>query len=561
MIGALAEFGVFRLGGVLVGTHALVVLGNVLGVRWDAAAVRTEDADTAAARVLEVAVPPLTADVPKAIESLGMGFLPVPAFSPSAPSTSFEVRGRGLRVDLVTPAQGASDKPIPVPRFNTAAAPVRYLEYLLDEHQPAAVVDGGGILVNVPAPARFAVHKLLVAQGRPTAFQTKAAKDVAQAARVLDALEALRPGDVARAWREAAARGDRWRRALARGRTLLARRAPDVHARLAHALGRRRRRAVARAPTDSAHLPAAEGGSGRPGTYAPWRGWSPPGDGRSIGVHEGSGRMIIVYGTRCYGRADVIEGLGHVTSRFVHIMFVPLIPIGTIFLMDGDRGINLPFSFKAAVSGWLRAGAILTGLGMLAGAVANFGDGEIILGVACFVIAALAFGAFPLFGMLFGKCSPARRAEIMGMLGLSPHDLPGMGMPAPAGPAHAAAPAYGAPQPAPAAWSPPQPSGPPPPPGGFGAPAYGASPQPYGAPQYGGPPQNVAPPYGAPQPYGGPQPNMAPAPYGGPQPGAPQGYGAPPHAPQPYGAPQAPAPAPAFGPPGYGPPGYDPNRR
>ena len=239
VIGALAEFGVFRLGGVLVGTHAFVVLGNVLGVRWDAAAVRTEDVDIAAARVLEVAVPPLTADVPKAIESLGMGFLPVPAFSPSAPSTSFKVRGRGLRVDLVTPAQGASDKPIPVPRFNTAAAPVRYLEYLLDEHQPAAVVDGGGVLVNVPAPARFAVHKLLVAQGRPTAFQTKAAKDVAQAARVLDALEALRPGDVAMAWREAAARGDRWRRALARGRTLLARRAPDVHARLAHALGRR----------------------------------------------------------------------------------------------------------------------------------------------------------------------------------------------------------------------------------------------------------------------------------------------------------------------------------
>ena len=56
VLGALAESGVFRLGGLLVGTHAFLALGNVLGVRWPTGA-RTEDIDIAATRVLEIAVP------------------------------------------------------------------------------------------------------------------------------------------------------------------------------------------------------------------------------------------------------------------------------------------------------------------------------------------------------------------------------------------------------------------------------------------------------------------------------------------------------------------------
>ncbi len=38
-------------------------------------------------------------------------------------------------------------------------------------------VSADGVLVNVPAPARFALHKLVVAAMRPAALQAKAAKD------------------------------------------------------------------------------------------------------------------------------------------------------------------------------------------------------------------------------------------------------------------------------------------------------------------------------------------------------------------------------------------------
>jgi hypothetical protein len=222
VIEALADTGVFKLGGVLVGTHAFLVLGNVLGVKWEGAAARTEDVDVGAERSLEVAVPELAADVPRAVEALGMGFLPVPGFSPGEPSTSFKVRGRGLRLDLVTPARGEPSGPVSIRRFNAAAAPVRFLELLLEDAQPAAVVSGGGVLVNVPSPARFALHKLLVAQDRSPAFQVKARKDVVQAALVLEALEELRPADVEGTVRIARAKGKRWRDALARGVTLLA---------------------------------------------------------------------------------------------------------------------------------------------------------------------------------------------------------------------------------------------------------------------------------------------------------------------------------------------------
>ncbi len=48
VLGALADAAVFRLGGVLVGTHAFIALGNMLGVRWEHGLLRTDDIDIAA---------------------------------------------------------------------------------------------------------------------------------------------------------------------------------------------------------------------------------------------------------------------------------------------------------------------------------------------------------------------------------------------------------------------------------------------------------------------------------------------------------------------------------
>jgi hypothetical protein len=200
VLAALADAAVFRLGAVLVGTNAYVVLGNVLGVRWTSGGLRTDDIDVASERTLEVAIPALKADVPKILDSLEMGFLPLPGFSPDSVSTSFKVRGRSLRVDLLTPQKRGGTKPVPIPRFGAAAQPLPDLDYLIEEAQPAAVVGGSGVLVQVPTPGRFALHKLLVARSRPASGQVKGAKDLLQAAQVIEVLVEDRPGDLRQAW-------------------------------------------------------------------------------------------------------------------------------------------------------------------------------------------------------------------------------------------------------------------------------------------------------------------------------------------------------------------------
>jgi hypothetical protein len=216
VIAGLANAGVFRLGGVLVGTHAFVALANVLGVRWRSS-LRTQDVDVAVDRVLELAVPQSEADLPQALETLNMGFLPVPGLNPNRPATSFKVRGRSLRVDLLTPARGPRDgKPVHIARLKAAAQPLELLDYVLESALPVPLIDGGATLINVPDAARFALHKLIVSERRPIHEQPKALKDRQQAAELLEVLYQDRRGDLRLALRALERRGESWMARLRR---------------------------------------------------------------------------------------------------------------------------------------------------------------------------------------------------------------------------------------------------------------------------------------------------------------------------------------------------------
>ncbi len=77
-----------------------------------------------------------------------------------------------------------------------------------------------GILVRVPAPERFAIHKLIVSQRR-LAGSGKSAKDVSQAQALIETLARDQPYELAEAWNEACARGKSWRELLIDGATAL----------------------------------------------------------------------------------------------------------------------------------------------------------------------------------------------------------------------------------------------------------------------------------------------------------------------------------------------------
>jgi hypothetical protein len=91
------------------------------------------------------------------------------------------------------------------------------LDCLIAEALPAAAIYRDGVLVQVPRPERFAIHKLIVADRRREGPDSnKAQKDRMQAELLIAILAEDRPGDLAEAYRDAVRRGPRWRERLSR---------------------------------------------------------------------------------------------------------------------------------------------------------------------------------------------------------------------------------------------------------------------------------------------------------------------------------------------------------
>ena len=191
----LAQAGLFEAGAVISGTHAFLHIGNMLCVDWARDAGQTDD--IAQAQTIIVASPPVDTDIRETLIGADKGVLAVAALEHGQPSTRFSLRNRELIVNLQTPMRGRpTGKPVLLKGLNAAAEPVRDLDYLIEDSQLVAVAAGTGLLIRVPDPARFALHKLVGSQRRPAADAADSRKDLAQAAAVLDVLNDLRPGDI-----------------------------------------------------------------------------------------------------------------------------------------------------------------------------------------------------------------------------------------------------------------------------------------------------------------------------------------------------------------------------
>lgn len=210
IISRLADSGVFKLGCVMVGTIAYQIIGAHLGVIWDGGSRMTQDIDLASDNRVALAVPDLQADVPGIIESLQMGFFPVPRLSHKEPSTSYAIRGKTLRIDLLTPARSKLTTPVFIRRLNAAATPLKYLDFLISDPLNAVMISGNPCLVKVPQPARYALHKLIISQERDISATDKKRKDMLQAATMLNILREDRPGDIEIAKEDLANRGASW---------------------------------------------------------------------------------------------------------------------------------------------------------------------------------------------------------------------------------------------------------------------------------------------------------------------------------------------------------------
>lgn len=213
VLNAMAKVGTFRLGGTLVGTHAFRLYSAELGVRLGAALAVTEDVDIAAFEnlklVIDDKVDPSLADTFKELK-----LAPAPGLDRKHRPTRWMMGGGGTMVDFLAPKMRGESDVLMLEPLGVYAQALSFLSFLIADPIPAAALYRSGVLVQVPRPERYAVHKLIVAQRRARSSAAKARKDLAQAETLIEVLAEDRPHELESAFETAINAGPRWREAI-----------------------------------------------------------------------------------------------------------------------------------------------------------------------------------------------------------------------------------------------------------------------------------------------------------------------------------------------------------
>jgi hypothetical protein len=176
---------------VVVGTSAYISYAPFVGSLLPQASLSTADADIA---TMSLAIS--ADDVGDSFEAVLKRADPTYAGMLGLNPRSFPSRFRaqsGFTVDLLTPVLRRDDpNPIPMKNLQAAAATLQYLRWLISEPVQAASLYGSGQPIFIPQPARYAIHKLIIAQKR-THNVIKRQKDLAQAKALIDVLRVRDP--------------------------------------------------------------------------------------------------------------------------------------------------------------------------------------------------------------------------------------------------------------------------------------------------------------------------------------------------------------------------------
>ncbi len=214
VLNAMATVGVFRLGGTLVGTHAYRLYSMELGIRLPGMFEATQDVDIASFERLSLAVGDEVD--PSLGDALGgLGIEPAPSLDQGR-ATRWRTRGGGVEVDFLAPSFAEEEGPVRLAAFDVWAQGLHFLNYLISDPIQAVALYLDGILVQVPQPERYAIHKLIVAQIRNAANRPKGRKDLDQARDLIEVLAVDRPYNLQDAYDAAMEAGPKWRAAITR---------------------------------------------------------------------------------------------------------------------------------------------------------------------------------------------------------------------------------------------------------------------------------------------------------------------------------------------------------
>ncbi len=219
VIKRLAEYGFFKRGGILVGTHAFLTMCNMLGIMPEER-MQTQDVDFAhAGKNISIALPAnIKVETRTALESLEMGLIPISTFSGTEGARYLNPADPAFMVDFLTSRISRKDDPIHIEGLAVALQPLKFMEFSMrDTTQAVALGNEGAVLVTIPKPDRFAIHKLIVSAERKISETAKINKDVRQANVLIQYYLDCRPDEIFETCKEAKDNGPGWEKRLRSG--------------------------------------------------------------------------------------------------------------------------------------------------------------------------------------------------------------------------------------------------------------------------------------------------------------------------------------------------------
>lgn len=212
IMSALADAGTFRLGGTLVGTHAFRFYEGELNIRAaQTDMLQTNDIDIAQFERLSLALAvddKVEGGLNETFKTLK--FDPTPSLNGNSVWRWRQTTSQTF-VEFLTPSFNADEDIRDLPALGVSAQSLHFLNYLIADPIPAAALYRSGVLIQIPRPERYAIHKLIVAnrrQGGPDAIKSR--KDRLQAAFLIRVLAQDRPDELNEAYADALSRGPKW---------------------------------------------------------------------------------------------------------------------------------------------------------------------------------------------------------------------------------------------------------------------------------------------------------------------------------------------------------------
>ena len=200
--------GLFKRGMTLVGTVAYQTYACIVGGHLASAAYATNDIDLS---VAEFVASEDEEDIGSILKRADGTFKPHWHANDKLPRI---FKSSNFQVDVLTRYGRGRTSPVLIKSLGCAAAALSFQEYIAEDTIEVVALYGAGILVRVPVPMRYALHKLLVAQQRGPTSLAKKQKDLRQASELLDILIETDDASLQDQLDDARDRGRSWKSAI-----------------------------------------------------------------------------------------------------------------------------------------------------------------------------------------------------------------------------------------------------------------------------------------------------------------------------------------------------------